>query len=187
MAFIQSFSERWWDYRESNRLMVVHVTMLLYVRASGERNWSSPGLAHVQVRREVVRANAAKVQTFALLEKSKIIDVHDVSNIYKVPLILQEQNVLQTIQNHFKLPKIHPETTLQTSPNMVQWAHLSEYCEKYQTIVKIALIGKYLRNDNKSVFTDAYASVIKALHHAGMFSARKVKIEYINSENLENL
>lgn len=36
MPFITAFSERLWDYRPNVRLMVVHVTMLLHMPATGE-------------------------------------------------------------------------------------------------------------------------------------------------------
>jgi CTP synthase (UTP-ammonia lyase) len=40
-------------------------------------------------------------------------------------------------------------------------------------------------DDNEDVFYDAYASVIKALRHAAIFSSRRVNIVFINAEYLE--
>ncbi|KAI1731705.1 glutamine amidotransferase class-I domain-containing protein [Ditylenchus destructor] len=198
MPFITAFSERLWDYRPNVRLMVVHVTMLLHMPATGELKTKPaqngikklreaglfPDLIMCRSEKIIPDEILNKIQGFALLDKSKIIDVHDVSNLYKVPLMLQEQNVLDLIKKHFHLKDVHLETTLQVSPNMVQWAHLSEYCEKYTKPVKIALVGKYIRPDG-TIFTDAYSSVIKALNHASMFAARKLVLEGINAEFLE--
>jgi CTP synthase (UTP-ammonia lyase) len=51
--------------------------------------------------------------------------------------------------------------------------------------VKIALIAKYVNEDNEYVFEDAYSSVIKALKHAAVFVSRRLKYVLINAEHLE--
>lgn len=43
-------------------------------------------------------------------------------------------------------------------------------------MVRIALVAKYIREES-AIFTDAYASVIKALMHAAMFAKRRMEIE----------
>jgi CTP synthase len=57
--------------------------------------------------------------------------------------------------------------------------------EKLNEVVSVALVAKYVNSDNDHVFYDAYASVIKALRHAAVFSSRRVEIIFINSEHLE--
>lgn len=53
--------------------------------------------------------------------------------------------------------------------------------------MRIALVAKYVNADSKDVFIDAYASIVKALRHAGNFCSRKVNIRFINSEHLERV
>lgn len=65
-----------------------------------------------------------------------------------------------------------------------------EYLFSHQNLqeeVSIALVAKYVNVDNGVVFSDAYASVIKALRHAAVFSSRKIDIRFINSEHLERV
>jgi len=57
--------------------------------------------------------------------------------------------------------------------------------EKPREEIKIAFVAKYINSDSDDVFYDAYASVIKALKHAAIYSCRKLKINFINAENLE--
>jgi len=114
------------------------------------------------------------------LDLEQIIGVHDVSNIYKVPLLLNEQNVLEYIITKLNLRPVNPNTILHSNPNIVQWTHLSELCDKATENCRIALVGKYVRIE------DAYASVNKALKHAAIFSNRKLTIEYVSSEDLED-
>ncbi|KAI1704169.1 glutamine amidotransferase class-I domain-containing protein [Ditylenchus destructor] len=198
MPFITAFSQSLWQRRPDPRLMVVHVTLLLRMPATGELKTKPaqdglrklreaglfPDLLMCRSEMKITEEILHKIQGFALLEKSNIIDVHDVSNLYKVPLMLQEQNVFQLIKDHFRLKDVDSERMLHAKPNMVQWARLSEHSEKYTKPVKIALVGKYIRPDG-TIFTDAYASVIKALHHASMFAERKLELKGINSEFLE--
>jgi CTP synthase len=86
MAFMHAFSEHGWKYRQSNRLMVVHVTMLLYVRATGETKTKPaqfgikklretgllPDLLMCRCEEELSEGMRNKIQTFALLDKSKV-------------------------------------------------------------------------------------------------------------------
>ncbi|VDM48838.1 unnamed protein product [Toxocara canis] len=52
-------------------------------------------------------------------------------------------------------------------------------CDSFSEEVRIALVGKYVR------ITDAYASVNKALRHAAIHAKRKLIIEYVDAEYLE--
>lgn len=45
--------------------------------------------------------------------------------------------------------------------------------EKLKSVVRIALVGKYIGQNNN----DAYASVIKALSHSAIHAQRKLEIE----------
>ena len=56
----------------------------------------------------------------------KVINVHDVSNIYKVPLLLQEQGVLEKIIDRLQLSAIPDTVRDNLSFNMIHWMHLSE-------------------------------------------------------------
>lgn len=50
-------------------------------------------------------------------------------------------------------------------------------CDNQKEILTIGLVGKYFRNDK--IFSDAYASVIKALDHSTLAVSRKLKIHVI--------
>uniref|UniRef100_A0A1I7XN03 CTP synthase n=1 Tax=Heterorhabditis bacteriophora TaxID=37862 RepID=A0A1I7XN03_HETBA len=109
----------------------------------------------------------------------QVIGVHDVSNIYRVPLLLQEQNVLEAITRRLHLSPIEPIVRYNLRFNMSHWTHLSELCDSFTQEVTIALIGKYVKIE------DAYASVNKALSHAAIHSKRKLRIKFVDSELLE--
>uniref|UniRef100_A0AC34GVU7 CTP synthase (glutamine hydrolyzing) n=1 Tax=Panagrolaimus sp. ES5 TaxID=591445 RepID=A0AC34GVU7_9BILA len=120
-----------------------------------------------------------------------VIGIHNVSNIYRVPLLLIEQNVLEVIKSRFQLNRV--EKPFENFRNILQWTQLADSVDKYTDIVKIALVGKYFHLEQTSdetqikVFTYfTYASVIKALNHAATHCERKLKILFVVSEHLEN-
>ena len=196
MAYTTAFSENYRRRRYAQRLMNVHVTMLLDIKSSGETKTKPmqngiqklratglvPHLIMCRGERQLTKDIRKKIVNFSQLDHNMIIDVHDVSNIYKVPLLLESQNVLELIKEHLKLEEI--TRPLEIFPSMREWAEISENCEKHSEVLTIGLVGKYFRNDK--IFSDAYASVVKALGHSALAVNRKLKIQYINSEHLED-
>lgn len=56
----------------------------------------------------------------------QVIGVHNVSNIYRVPLLLIQQNVLEVIENRFQLNRIEPSLAFRNCPNILQWTQLAD-------------------------------------------------------------
>jgi CTP synthase len=95
--------------------------------------------------------------------------VHDVDNIYHVPLLLQSQNLHHLICSHLKI-------VLPMDPQMNSWRKFAESIDNFTTSVKICLIGKY------STFQDSYLSVIKALKHASVKVERDLDLLWVEGE-----
>ena len=62
---------------------------------------------------------------------------------------------------------------------MRKWKELADRAEGLRKEVRIVLVGKYTK------LQDAYASVIKALQHASLAVNRRLSLNYINAEDLE--
>ncbi|PAV76486.1 hypothetical protein WR25_11629 [Diploscapter pachys] len=193
MAYLSAF-ERFQCPKMRNRLMNVHVSLILEPKAAGEpktkpmqnsvRNLRMSGLtADLLICRSsnpLALDVRQKIASFGPADLDQVINVHDVSNIYKVPLLLQEQGVLEKIIDRLQLPTIPDTVRDDLSFNMIHWMHLSELCDRYDGEVIIALVGKYVKIE------DAYASVNKALGHAAVFAKRKLVLKYVDSELLED-
>ncbi len=116
-----------------------------------------------------------KISLFCQVPSTHVIKLHNVNNLYRVPLLLQEQDYAQKIVRHFQLePPI---------PRLDHWIDIAERVDQVSgdksKVVKIAMVGKY------TVCTDSYFSVIAALNHAGIYCRRKVDIVWIESADLE--
>ena len=92
--------------------------------------------------------------------------MEDCQSVYRVPLILEDQRVLEFFIKKLKLqvPRYNP------SPLMLKWKNLVDRYERRGDEVNIVLVGKYTK------FGDAYVSVIKALKHAALFCRRKLNL-----------
>jgi len=110
------------------------------------------------------------------LDDDSIFDDPDCSSIYKVPLVLEKQGLVKKIRKHFKI-KDH-------TINLKLWVSMVEKMDKAQKIIKIALVGKYVKS-GKGNHKDVYVSVLDALKHAAINNNLKIEIEAIDSNNIE--
>eukprot|EP01036_Dinobryon_divergens_P006563 gene6563-8718_t len=66
------------------------------------------------------------------------------------------------------------------TPQLTEWSTMAHGIDQTTEIVSIAIVGKY------NGLSDAYLSVIKALTHSCIFLGLKLKIEWIESSDLED-
>lgn len=100
-----------------------------------------------------------------------MISLKDVSNIYHVPLLLEQQNV------HIILGKTLG-LTIKSKPDLLDWRKLAENVDTAKQVVSIALVGKYTK------LSDAYLSILKALKHACISELLSLKVIWIESAYL---
>ncbi|MFA5750295.1 MAG: CTP synthase [Candidatus Shapirobacteria bacterium] len=114
------------------------------------------------------------------LDDESIFDDPDCSSIYKVPLILEKQGLMKRIRKHFKIKK--------HLTDLNDWKKMVKKMEKAKEVVKIALVGKYVKS-GKDNHKDVYVSVLEALKQAGIANDVNVEIEPVDSNDFkaENL
>lgn len=133
----------------------------------------SPQLIVCRSERPLLSETKKKLALFCQVAPDAVASVHDVSNTYKIPMMLQEQGVcnllIRTLRLVWKLP-----TRLEKWARMASKADGSE-----KRKVNICIVGKY------TGLSDAYLSVIRALKHAGMAVERQVEVTWVESSDLE--
>jgi CTP synthase len=112
-----------------------------------------------------------KIALFGTIPEEAVYCSYNVSSIYQVPLILDEQGMGTYICKRLCLPERSHEWT--------KWKQFVETVENPHCEVKIALVGKY------AGLVDSYVSMNEALRHAGTVCQTKVSIEYIEAEKFE--
>ena len=116
-----------------------------------------------------------KLALFCNVAPQDVIMALDVDNIYKIPLTYHTQGLDVQVLKHFGLLESSPE------PDLRSWENIVHTCQNYEKEVKIAVVGKYCG------LLEAYKSLHEALIHAGIANNAKVRISWLESEQLESL
>lgn len=113
-----------------------------------------------------------KIAVTSDLNKEDIITGIDVDNVYKIPLIFEEQGMSQLLARKLNIP---------LKVNLEGWKKLIENRENAEKEITIAIAGKY------TSLGDSYASIIEALHHCEANFSVKIKIKLIDTseENID--
>lgn len=115
-----------------------------------------------------------KIAQFCHVDTECVFSVHDVSNIYRVPLLLDEQCYTYLLYRYFGLRNCIVDLAVWRT----MARRIDELRDEEDTIVRIALVGKYTN------LMDSYKSVIKALQHAACALDCRVQIKQVDSGTL---
>jgi CTP synthase len=169
----------------ANNTAFVHLTYVPWIAAAGELK-TKPTQHTVQKMREIgiqpdallCRADRAvpdderdKISLFTNVPLHGVISMWDVDTIYKVPRMLHEQGLDELICMKLQL--------LTKPADLRRWDKLVHEVMHPQQEVTIAMCGKY------TDLSDSYKSLNEALRHAGIHNHARVKIEYVDSEQLD--
>lgn len=116
------------------------------------------------------------------MERNQVIAVHNVTTTYHVPLLLEKQNLLQTLGDLLDLKAVQqPATRIEQGAAMWKnWVELAHSQERLDDTVSIAIVGKYTSHH------DAYISLNKSFEHAAMYCRKKLQIVWVDSGDLED-
>jgi CTP synthase len=163
----------------------IHLTLVPFIASAGELK-TKPTQHSVQKLREIgiipdallCRADRPiphdekfKISLFSNLPEDAVISVWDADTIYKIPAMLHEQGLDAAVVEKLQLKT--------TAADLSVWKNLVEALENPQHEVRIGMVGKYVE------LTESYKSLIEALNHAGMKARSRVKLTYIDAEQLE--
>mgnify|MGYP005838970985 CR=1 FL=1 len=113
-----------------------------------------------------------KIATFCGVDKKAVITGLDVDNIYKIPLVFEDEKVSEIVAE---------ELDLKLKPDLKEWHKLIKNVQEAKREVNIAICGKYTRLE------DSYASIVEALNHCGAHLKCKVNMEFIETSGLNGV
>ena len=183
LPFIESIRELKWEMRHN--AVCVHLTYVPFLAAAKELKTKptqhsvkelqslgvQPDILVLRAEHELSANLRKKVALFCNVEEEAVVQSVDRPTIYEVPLMMEAQGLDKTILRKVGLP-IGPD------PDLGPWKDFLDRREKATETVTIGLVGKYVE------LQDAYKSILESLSQAGTYNDRKVKIEYIQSDNL---
>lgn len=167
--------------------MVLHLTLVPYMRASGElktkptqhsvkqllENGLQPDVLVLRSDMELGQELRRKVALFCNVSPNAVVESIDVPTIYEVPLRMQAQKLDEVVLEKLHLP-------CEGESEMGAWREFVERVKNPKDTVRIALVGKY------TALPDAYKSIVEAFVHAGAINEVKVKVEYVNAESVND-
>jgi CTP synthase len=163
----------------------IHLTLVPFIASAGELK-TKPTQHSVQKLREIgIQADVllcradrpipdderAKISLFSNVPLEGVISVWDADSIYMIPTMLHRQRVDELVCEKLA---IHPRVA-----DLSVWDRLVSGMEHPKSEVTIGMVGKYVD------LTESYKSLTEALVHAGIHTNSRVRIEYIDSEEIE--
>lgn len=165
--------------------LFIHVTLVPYLKSSGEYKSKPtqhsvkelqsygimPDIIVARSERPLPSTILKKISQFCNITEECVIENYDLSSLYEVVPMLEKSGLASIACEKLRL---HVQDVDSTA-----WTRMLETIKECKKEVRIALIGKYVQ------LHDAYLSVVESLHHAGFANQRKIKIVWIDSEELE--
>lgn len=169
-----------------NRTMFLHLTLLPYIPTAGELKTKptqhsvkklqeygiQPDMLLCRSQMPLPENEKKKIALFCNIREENVIAALDVSNIYQVPLAYSKEGMDTAVCRYFGLPC--------PTADLSRWENIVETLKAPEGEVKIAVVGKYVK------LLEAYKSLSEALTHGGIANKYKVKIKWIDAEDLEN-
>ena len=165
----------------------IHVTLVPYLATSEELKTKPTQHSVAELRSHgimpdvmVVRSNRPlddaarrKISLFCDVEPDAVINLVDITNIYAVPLELNDAGLDAVVCRQLDL-----ETD---PPDLADWEAMVLRMDEAKDEVTIGLVGKYVD------LPDAYLSVVESLKHAAAANGAAVTIRWIPAEEVDGL
>ncbi len=184
LPFLEAIRQMGIELGDHNTLYM-HLTLIPYIPTAGEIKTKptqhsvkelrsigiQPDVLMCRAGRPLPRDERRKIALFTNVQERAVISAVDVDNIYKIPLLLHAQGLDAIVTEKLRLD-VPPA-------DLGAWRQIVERMENPSGEVTIALVGKY------TDLTDAYKSLSEALIHGGIQTGTRVRIRYIDAEQIE--
>ena len=184
LPFLEAIRQMGFEDGPTNTCFV-HLTLLPYIPTAGELKTKptqhsvkelreigiQPDILLCRADREIPIEERRKIALFTNVRPEAVIQMLDADSIYKIPAMLHDQMMDEIV--------CHKLNILARAADLGVWKQLVDALEHPQHAVDIAFVGKYVD------LTESYKSLSEAMIHAGMHTRSKVRIHYIDSEQIE--
>ncbi|MGQ9545861.1 MAG: CTP synthase [Dehalococcoidia bacterium] len=168
-----------------DNVLYIHVTFLPHIAATDEiktkptqhsvnelrRIGIQPDVILCRSDKEISEGIKEKISLFCDVDKEAVIPLVTSETIYEVPLVLEDAGLGDFVVRRLGLEG--------GKSNLDEWRDMVARLKAAKEPVTIGLVGKYVG------LRDAYYSVREALCHAALAHNREVRIEWLDSEQLD--
>lgn len=185
LPFLEAIRQLKFEVGDQNAVNI-HVTLVPYIRAASEyktkptqhsvkellRYGIMPNLIVVRSEDKLDEKLKKKISLFCNVREDCVINSPDVPLIYELPLILHSEGLDQRVIEFLNI--------WTGAPNLSSWERVAKsFHSPSKGEVRIAMVGKYME------LTESYKSLTEAISHSGFTNDCRVKICYVESEEIE--
>jgi len=163
----------------------IHLTLVPYLPSSGElktkptqhsvnelrRIGIQPDILICRTDRLLQKELKAKIALFGNVEQDAVITGKDVDTIYEVPLVFHAEGLDEKIVQYLNI--------WTRAPQLGPWEDLVYRLKNPAHEVTIAIVGKYID------LRESYKSLNEALVHGGVANNARVKLLFVDAEQIE--
>jgi len=183
LPFIESVRQLRWEMGKNS--LVIHLTLVPFLSATKELKTKptqhsvktlleqgvQPDIIVCRTEYEINESLKQKIALFCNVEFTSVMQSVDVETIYDVPLMMHREGLDTEVLRKLNVPSTQ-------EPDLTYWKEFLQKLKFPKHSVTIGLVGKY------AALNDAYKSIIEAFTHAGVANECKVKLELIQSEDI---
>ncbi len=187
LPYIESVRQLRWELGKN--CLIVHLTYVPYLAAAKELKTKptqhsvkalqeqgvQPDILVLRTEHNISMEMRKKVALFCNVEPHAVMQSIDVPSIYRVPLNMMAEKLDEVV-----LAKMGFDSATTPVADMEKWTAFVEKLENAKDEVRIALVGKYVQ------LPDSYKSIIESLIHASAYNNRKLKLDLILSDKLND-
>ena len=185
LPFLEAIRQMGFEEGKENTCYI-HLTLLPWIATAGELKTKptqhsvkelreigiQPDILLCRSERQLPEEERAKIALFTNVNPKAVISATDSDSIYRIPMMLHDQKIDDIVCEKFNITA--------KKPNLNQWKKITELLDKATQKIDIAFVGKYVD------LTESYKSLTEALIHAGIHKSTKIKIHFMDSEEIEN-
>ena len=184
LPFLEAIRQMGFEEGRQNACYV-HLTLLPWIPTAGELKTKptqhsvkelrqigiQPDILLCRAERDIPEEEKRKIALFTNVPYEAVISAIDSDSIYKIPGLLHDQMMDEIV--------CHKLNILAKAADLTVWKNIVTRLENPKYLVNVAFVGKYVD------LTESYKSLTESLIHAGIHTESKVKIHYIDSEEIE--
>jgi CTP synthase len=168
----------------AENVLYLHVTLVPFIEAAGElktkptqhsvnelrRIGIHPDIVVCRSHEELSSDIRDKIALFADVDEEAVVASPDVPDVYLVPSRLKAEGLDRLVCDKLGLPLGEAQ--------LGEWLDITERLQQATEEIEVALVGKYVK------LQDAYLSVHEALKHAGAHHGCRVRVRWVDAENM---
>lgn len=181
--FLEAVRQLRWELGKN--CFCVHLTYVPYIAAAGEMKTKptqhsvkelqslgiQPDMLVLRTERKLNKDILNKVALFCNVEQGAVMQSVDVTTIYEVPVMMQNQGMDEVVLRKMNMP-------VGERAGLESWKAFLQKRRDARREVHIKLVGKYAE------LPDAYKSITESLSQAAIYNDRKLVLDVCHSEKI---